>query len=30
MMADVVLRTISRYEHGRPLPLAAVGSRLAP
>jgi ferrochelatase len=30
MMADVVLRTISRYEHGRPLPLAAVSSRLAP
>ena len=28
MMADVVLRTINRYEHGRPLPLAAFGSRL--
>ena len=23
MMADVVLRTITKYEHGRPLPLAA-------
>ena len=28
MMADVVLRTIARYERGRPLPLAALGSRL--
>ena len=29
MMADMVLRTIARYEHGRPLPVAAVpGSRL--
>jgi len=27
MMADVVLRTITKYEHGRPLPLAAVSSR---
>ena len=26
MMADVVLQTIAKYEHGRPLPLAAVGS----
>ena len=28
MMADVVLRTIARYEHGRPLPLGSSGSRL--
>jgi protoporphyrin/coproporphyrin ferrochelatase len=28
MMADVVLRTINRFEGGRPLPLAAPGSRL--
>ena len=27
MMADVVLRTITKYEHGRPLPLAAASSR---
>jgi hypothetical protein len=27
MMADVVLRTITKYEHGRPLHLAAVSSR---
>ena len=27
MMADVVLRTIAKYEHGRPLPLAAASSR---
>ena len=27
MMADVVLRTITKYEHGRPLPLAAAFSR---
>ncbi len=25
MMADMVLRTVTRYEHGRPLPLAAPG-----
>jgi protoporphyrin/coproporphyrin ferrochelatase len=27
MMADVVLRTITKYERGRPLPLAAASSR---
>jgi ferrochelatase len=27
MMTDVVLRTIARYEHGRPLPIAALGAR---
>jgi ferrochelatase len=27
MMADVVLRTIARYDSGRPLPFAAWGSR---
>jgi ferrochelatase len=27
MMADVVLRTIRQYQHGRPLPFAALGSR---
>ena len=30
MMADVVLRTIARYETGRPLPFAALGSRPGP
>ncbi len=30
MMADVVLRTIARYEAGRPLPFAPVGSRPSP
>jgi hypothetical protein len=28
MMTDVVLRTIARYKHGRPLPVAALGSGL--
>jgi ferrochelatase len=28
MMTDVVLRTITRYEHGRPLPIAALGAGL--
>ena len=28
MMADMVLRTVTRYQNGRPLPLAAPGSRL--
>jgi hypothetical protein len=28
MMADVVLRTLKRYERGRPLPLAPIGARL--
>jgi hypothetical protein len=27
MMADVVLRTIRRYRHGRPLPIVSVVSR---
>jgi hypothetical protein len=26
MMSDVVLRTIARYEHGRPLPFAPLVS----
>jgi ferrochelatase len=30
MMADVVLKTIARYEAGRPLPFAAPGSRPSP
>jgi protoporphyrin/coproporphyrin ferrochelatase len=30
MMADVVRATIRRYEHGRPLPIAASGSRPMP
>ena len=27
MMADMVRRTIARYEHGRPLPVGSLGSR---
>ena len=30
MMADVVLRTIARYETGRPLPFAPIGARPSP
>jgi ferrochelatase len=30
MMADVVRATLRRYEHGRPLPIAASGSRPMP
>jgi ferrochelatase len=30
MMADVVLKTIARYDAGRPLPFAALGSRPSP